>query len=85
MLVGIVTGASTVLPAAATDDLVRRARVPIVVTQQQARGRFPWKWVGAGGAVAGVAVALLAGGGGGGEGGPQQQHTTGGITITFPN
>lgn len=87
MLLGIVRGSASMMPASASDDVLQRARGDVVTVQVPAPGGgggFPWKWVGAGVAVAGV-VGLVAGGGGGGGGDGPPPPTTGGITISFPN
>lgn len=80
-LIGLVMGSSTVLPIQLTTDLVERARHQ-PVAQARGRRRFPFLWVGAGLAAAGITYALVSGGGGGSSTSPP---TTGGIVITFPN
>jgi hypothetical protein len=80
-LLGLITGPATVVPSSLAQDVLDRARRPAVVTAQRRRG-FPWLWVSAGVAAAGL-TAVLVGGGGGGAGSPGP--TTGGIVITIPN
>ncbi len=94
-LLGLVTGPTTFVPVARTDDLLAQARQDLAARVEQARetvtpaqistgGKFPWKWVGAGLGVAGVAVALSSGGGGGGNGGGGGgEPTTGSIKIIW--
>jgi len=82
-LIGLVTSAESVTPAALTQAVVEQARRSAVAVQVQRRGGLPWIWIGAGVAAAGLTAALV-GGGGGGSNGPASP-TTGGITITIPN
>jgi hypothetical protein len=77
MLIGLVSGPNAVLPAALTQDVLDRARRPVIAERQTGRG-FPWKWVSAGVAAAGLTAVLVGRGGGGGP-------STGGIVITIPN
>ena len=86
-LVGIVMAENQAIVLRADDPLIRAALAPPVVQLPQPpamdRGGLPWRWIGAGVALAGVGAAL-AGGGGGGSGGDPGAPTTGTIVITVP-
>lgn len=87
---GLLAGGNDVVAARRVGELLDRARSAVVAanTLEQSDqvaavtgGGVPWKWVGAGVGVVGVAVAVLAGGGDDPGGG---NDDTGGIIITLP-
>ncbi len=85
---GIVAQDGRITPSGRVEALVERARRTVVAQtpdepspQVGSSGGVPWKWVGAGAGVVGIAVALLAGGD---DGGRPQPEETGGIIITLP-
>ena len=86
-LVGIVMAENRAIGLSADDPLIRTALAPPVVQMPDPpaidRGGLPWRWIGAGVAIAGVG-AVLAGGGGGGAGGDTGTPGTGTIVSTFP-
>ena len=57
-LLGLISGPTTVVPAALTRDVLERASRQLA-DGGSARAGFPWKWVGLGAAAVGLAVVLV--------------------------
>jgi hypothetical protein len=80
-VLGLVTGPARGLALSELDSFLNPVVAQVLPPPQVQGGRLPWKWIGAGAALAGVGAVLATRGG---DNGPPPP-TTGSIVIRFPS